>query len=221
MDIFAITSAFALGTVTFFSPCVFPMLPAYLAFYLGLEEKKEIAYKKVVKRGLINGLIATLAFLVMFVPIGLLMSYFSSYLSSYQSYIDPIIGAILIILGIAFLLDVNMSLHFNIKSAKNKIFSFSMIYGLAAIGCYFPLFLNTVLTSLRSEGPFDAALVFVAYSLGMGAMMIFINLLIAGAKHAAVTKLREAIPIIKKIGGALLIGIGVYFIYHYFVVWVV
>jgi len=92
-------SAIGAGILTFFSPCSFPMLPAYLTFYLGLDEKEE---RNTWKRGVMNGLISASAFLLIFSAFGIMTSLFSSYINPYIRYVEPIVGAILIAMGILF-----------------------------------------------------------------------------------------------------------------------
>ena len=213
-----IVAAFSAGVLTFFSPCSFPMLPAYVALYMGIEENTK--QKKFLKRGIINGSVSTFAFILVFSAIGLLTSLLTSVVNPYMRYIEPVIGIFLIILGVLYLSNMNLTLHFTIKSSKNKIFSFAILYALASIGCALPIFISMVLFALTRGGYFDAILVFLAYALGMGAMMIIINVLIAGAKQTAIKKIKAAMPIIKKLGSILLIVIGSYLIYYYYITWV-
>ncbi len=219
MSLVALSSAFLAGVFTFFSPCSFPMLPAYLTFYLGIDENQE-NYAKTLKKGLKNGLISTFAFIVIFSAMGLLVSSFSSVISPYLRYAEPIIGFILIALGIAFLLNLGVTLRVRVSPTSPKIFSFSVLYALASMGCALPVFLSMVLFSLMSGGFFEAMLVFLTYALGMGTMMITINVLIAGTKRAVIDKIRRAMPVIRTAGGVLLIAIGGYLVYYYYTIWV-
>jgi len=219
IDLIAVSSAFSAGVLTFFSPCSFPMLPAYIALYMGIEENT--THKKFLKRGVINGFISTFAFILVFSAIGLLTSLFASVINPYIRYLEPAIGVFLIVLGVLYLLNVNLTMHFSIKSSKNKIFSFAILYALASIGCSLPIFISMVLFSLTRGGFTGAILIFFAYALGMGAMMLLINVLIAGAKQAAIKKIKSAMPIIKKLGSVLLIAIGSYLVYYYFITWVI
>jgi cytochrome c-type biogenesis protein len=217
MDPALALSAVGAGILTFFSPCSFPMLPAYLAFYLGLgEEESGRAWKK----GVINGFVSTSAFLLIFSAFGIVTSLFSSYINPYMRYVEPIVGVILIVLGVLFILGRGLSFHVNIKNPKSGIFSFSLLYALAAIGCTLPVFISILLFSLSEGGFFSAFATFVLYALGMSAMMILINLLLAYAKQGAIDAIRRNMGLIRAMSAALMIGIGAYLIYYYFDVWV-
>jgi len=217
MDPALAVSAMFAGILTFFSPCSFPMLPAYLAFYLGLDEE---ASGKAWKRGLINGLISTSAFLLIFSAFGIITSLFSSYINPYMRYMEPVVGAVLIVLGVLFILGRSFSFHVNIRNPRGGIFSFSSLYALASIGCTLPVFISIVLFAISEGGFYGALVTFLFYALGMSAMMILINLLLAFAKQGAINAVRRNMGLIRVLSAALMVGIGVYLIYYYFDVWV-
>lgn len=94
--------AFAAGLLSFFSPCVLPLVPSYLIFISGItydnyiqsETKK---YRKIV---LIHSLSFILGFSFVFVSLGLASSLIGSFFSQYQDYLIRIGGIILIFLGL-------------------------------------------------------------------------------------------------------------------------
>ncbi len=217
MDPALALSAIGAGILTFFSPCSFPMLPAYLTFYLGLNEETEAG---AVKKGVLNGVISTSAFLLIFSIFGIITSLFSSYINPYMRYIEPVVGVILVILGVLFAFGKGFSFHVTVKDPKRGIFSFSLLYALAAVGCTLPVFISMVLFSLTGGGFFSAFATFLLYALGMSAMMIVINLLIASAKQGAINVIRKNMGIIRAISAAFMIGVGSYLIYYYFDAWV-
>ncbi|MDY6985351.1 MAG: cytochrome c biogenesis protein CcdA [Candidatus Thermoplasmatota archaeon] len=221
MDPALALSAIGAGILTFFSPCSFPMLPAYLTFYLGLNEEANTGTETgTVKRGLLNGVISTSAFLLIFSIFGIITSLFSSYINPYMRYIEPVVGVILVILGVLFAFGKGFSFHVTVKDPKKGIFSFSLLYALAAVGCTLPVFISIVLFSLTGGGFLSAFVTFLLYALGMSAMMIVINLLIAFAKQGAVNAIRKNMGVIRAISAAFMIGVGSYLIYYYFDAWV-
>ena len=41
MNLSLLVFAFTAGLISFFSPCAFPMLPAYISYYLGIGKEDE------------------------------------------------------------------------------------------------------------------------------------------------------------------------------------
>jgi cytochrome c biogenesis protein CcdA len=220
MDPALASGAIVAGVLTFFSPCSFPMLPAYLTFYLGLGEEKE-SYRKAVRKGVINGLLSTAAFILVFSVFGVLTSAFSEYINPYMRYIEPIVGVALIVLGVLFAVGKSFSLHIGAVDPKKGVFSFSLLYALASIGCALPVFVSMILFAVTSGGFYSAFVIFLLYALGMGAMMTLINLLLASAKQGAINAIRKNMGLVRMFSAAFMICVGVYLIYYYFTVWVV
>jgi len=220
MDPALASGAIVAGILTFFSPCSFPMLPAYLTFYLGIGEDRE-GYRKTFRRGVLNGLLSTAAFILVFSVFGVLTSVFSEYINPYMRYIEPAVGVALIVLGALFAAGKSFSLHIGAADPKKGVFSFSLLYALASVGCALPVFISMILFAVTSGGFYSAFVIFMLYALGMGAMMTLINLLLASAKQGVINSIRKNIGLVRLVSAAFMMCVGVYLIYYYFTVWVV
>ena len=65
--------AFSAGMVATINPCGFAMLPAYIAYHLGLADESKSALARSTY-GTAMGLVATLGFVTLFGSVGLIIS---------------------------------------------------------------------------------------------------------------------------------------------------
>ena len=126
------------GIVTFFSPCSFPMLPGYIAFYLQKdlaiaaetakddtesEKAKEKRKKKAIRRAFGSGTVTAVGIVIVFTTIGLITLMATSAINEYLPVLQPIIGALLIVLGI--LMFTNLQYNKIIQPFQNMYRSIS------------------------------------------------------------------------------------------------
>ena len=99
-----VIAAFAVGFVSFISPCVLPLVPGYLSAVSGvsLTEIKEGDDR--LRRVLLPALIFCLSFTIVFVALGMTATGLGSVLRDGRGTLDKIAGAVIIALGVFFLL---------------------------------------------------------------------------------------------------------------------
>ncbi|MBT3363451.1 MAG: cytochrome c biogenesis protein CcdA [Chloroflexi bacterium] len=221
--------SFTAGMVTTVTPCAVAMLPAYIALYLGSQEKgywAESVYKRIA-RALILSIVVTLAFVLLFGAAGAVLTAGGDSLNSIIPWVAVVIGVILVLMGIFFLFGGHLYINFTARLA-NRIgagkavgvkgfFIFGIAYALAALSCNLPVFLVVVVTSITEKGYASGLLQFVYYALGMGFIMMLITLASALFKETANRWLRRVVPVVARLNGLLLILAGVYIIYYWFV----
>ena len=230
MDWADIGFAFVAGIIAFFSPCAFPMLPAYISYYLGLTERKDVDTStksrgpKVLRDGVVGGISCALGAVVVLTTIGVGISLLGSTvrgaIKENVALMEPIVGIILIIMGIVMLLGVNLKLPFKIKmSASGKgygsLFIYGILYALAAAGCTAPIFIGVMIKAFASSTFINGLLVLFSYAFGLGVLLVTVTILIASAKELMVKKMKKVMPYIQKIGAAVLIIVGIWLIYYY------
>ncbi len=95
------------GVASFFSPCAFPMLPGYMAYFLGLQTSmKEQSKRSLYKRAVFGGISGGIGIIFIYLVIGIIVLAFGSAVASYIPLLGPIVGVILIILGILMMTNV-------------------------------------------------------------------------------------------------------------------
>lgn len=94
--------AFASGLLSFFSPCILPLIPSYLIFISGItfDNYNELKTKKYRKVVLIHSIAFILGFSFIFVSLGISSSILGNFLTDYQEYIIKIGGIFLIAMGL-------------------------------------------------------------------------------------------------------------------------
>ena len=86
--------AFLEGIITFISPCILPMLPLYISYFVNGENSK--------KKTVINALGFILGFTVIFVLLGAFAGALGGFLQKYQTIVNIVTGGIVVLLGLNF-----------------------------------------------------------------------------------------------------------------------
>jgi cytochrome c-type biogenesis protein len=205
-----ILTAFLAGLVSFVSPCVLPLIPAYLSFLTGssLEELKAQSDAKTRARTMVHALAFVAGFTVVFMAIGLSASALGSVFIDYKDWIARIGGAVVIVLGLnmvglfkipALMMDKRLQFR---SANRSLVASFLVGIGFAAgwSPCIGPILSLIILKA--SQQHYGAATFFLfVYSMGLA-----VPLLITAA---AITQALTALNRIKRYLGAIEIGAGI------------
>lgn len=211
------------GILSFFSPCAFPLLPGYMAYYLG-REKEEGDARTAVKRGFWKGLQPAAGILLFDALLGMVAILAGDLIKPYIPYFEPIVGGLLILLGIVMIANIPLfsklasrflSKTTNLAGKKQRygLFFYGIIYAAAAAGCTAPVFIAIILLAL-SAGFLSGIVIFLLYALAMAAVMAVVTVLVALSKELLLQKLRISSRYIEKITGVLLILVGGYLLYY-------
>jgi cytochrome c biogenesis protein CcdA len=211
--------AFASGMVATVNPCGFAMLPAYLGYFLGLEGQDRDVQASV-SRSLGVGLSVSAGFLVVFGVAGLAIYHLQASVYEWVPWATIVIGVGLAVLGFAMLrgFEPVISLPKMQKGGRTtgggSMFVFGISYAIASISCALPLFTSAVVGTFRRENVVSSAAVFVAYALGMTLVLLALTVSLGMAKQGLVRRLRQALPYVNRVSGAIIIVAGLY-LAHY------
>lgn len=217
--------AFLAGVLSFFSPCSFPLLPSYIAYYVGREKEGGT-----IKKGFMQGLQPALGIIVFYSLIGVASVFAGELIKPYIPKLELIVGIIIIILGLVLLLHIPMLSKSTSKfvgkisgvaqkSKKSGLFLYGIIYGAASAGCTAPVFIMIIIVAIAGGNLLQGAFVVFLYALGMALLMIIVTVLVATAKDTIIGKLKKTPKYINTICGLVLIAVGIYLIYYYLSVW--
>ena len=98
------------GFLSFFSPCSFPLLPGYVSFYL--MRKKETSgglNEQTMRAALPAGLAASAGILTIFLGLAIFGIFFSEAVREMVPVLIPITGAIILIMGLIMVADIDIS----------------------------------------------------------------------------------------------------------------
>ena len=101
-----VIAAFAVGFVSFISPCVLPLVPGYLSAVSGVSIAEMRDGRAHASRSVLGpAIIFCLSFTIMFVALGMTATGIGSTLRDHRDTLDKIAGCLIIALGVFFLLD--------------------------------------------------------------------------------------------------------------------
>lgn len=221
-----VTLALAIGTAAFFSPCAFPLLPAYAAYAIEAQQGS-----RGLARSLKLGLVAGAGLSVVVLAVGMLIALLGA-AAPFQP--DPrqdpwwLLG-VRVAAGLAiaafglltltrrtgvlsrFFHAIQRPQRQTLGSAKGPargMFLFGLAYSGAGIGCTGPLLLALMLYAFAFADPALALLGFAVFAATMAGLMVLVTGLVGLARSGTLQRLRAATPSIQRIGGAVTLAVG-------------
>jgi cytochrome c biogenesis protein CcdA len=185
------------------NPCGFPLLPAFLSFYLGTDERRLPAAPTRAIQGLFVGALVTAGFLGLFAVVGLPVSFGVGAVTRSVPGTGLATGVVLVLAGLLTIIGVRLRLprQLQIRATRERsigaMLMFGVGYGAASLGCTLPLLLTLVGASLGGA----KVAVFVAYGVGMGVVLMALSVLIALLREGAARALHPALPYMNRLGG--------------------
>ena len=211
--------AFTTGMVATVNPCGFAMLPAYLGFFLGVEEHGDRDLLSSMLRGLVVGATVSAGFLVLFAAAGLLVSWTSIGIGDFSPWLTVAIGVALVVGGVAFIRGWNPTILLprldkgGRDSTLWSMFLFGLSYAIASLSCTLPVFMTVVVTTFTRENLGSGLATFAAYGAGMAMLLMVLTLSLAAARQGMVTALRRALPYVHTVSGVLMAAMGAYLVW--------
>lgn len=200
--------SFLEGIITFISPCLLPMIPIYITYFVGGGERST-------KKTLLGALGFVSGFTLVFVAMGALAGTLGSFLTKYQTIVNIVSGVIVIFFGLNFLGVFKINLFKGnakeINTENMNFFSaalFGIVFSLGWTPCV-GAFLGSALMLASQQGSvLVGILMLLCYSLGLGIPFVLSALLIDQLK-AAFDFIKKHYSVINRISGALLILVGI------------
>jgi len=212
----ALPVALLAGLVSFFSPCVIPLLPGYLSYVTGLSGADIVAGggDKVRGRMLAGVGLFVLGFALVYVTLGGAFGAIGDRLLAHQDVLTKVLGVVTIVLGLVFAgvvpwLQRDIRFHTVPAVGVGAAPLLGILFGLGWTPCIGPT-LGAVLALGGTYGPNPtrgAILAFV-YCLGLG-----IPFLVAAVSFermmTAVGWVRQRQVWVMRLGGAMLVTVGI------------
>jgi cytochrome c biogenesis protein CcdA len=210
--------AFSAGLVAAFNPCGFAMLPAYLSYFLGVDDAPDAGVG--VARALRVGLLVTGGFVAVFGAVGIVVSHLSVTIEEYLPWGTIVIGLGLVVLAVAMLRGFELTVALpklnrgGTAQTDRSMFVFGLSYAVASLSCTLPIFLGVTATTFRNSNLASGVSVFAAYALGMGLVLMVLTVAIALARQTLVSRLRSAMRWVNPVSAVLLLVAGAYVAYY-------
>lgn len=200
------------GIITFISPCILPMVPIYISYFMGSNTDNGNNKNK----GFINSLAFVIGFAFIFTLLGGMASKFGNLINEYMNIFNIISGILLIIFGLNYIgiLKVNIlqrTFRINNVLKSNSIISsllFGFVFGVGWTPCVGPFLGSAMMFAANSSHTLQGVSMLLVYSLGLGIPFILSALLIDTLK-STFNFIKRNYKVINRISGTILIIIGV------------
>jgi len=211
-------AALAAGLLSFFSPCVLPLVPAYFTFITGysLEELTGSETAQIRKKVVLSTLAFVLGFSFVFVVLGASASFIGGLFFQYRQVVRIIGGFIILVFGLHLLglfrinvLDLERRLQ--LKKKPLHIFGtflVGMAFGAGWSPCVGPLLGSILIIAGSQETIWQGIGLLGIYSAGLALPFLVISVFI----HMILTLMQKASSAIRYINvaaGSLLILVGI------------
>ncbi len=207
----AIPVALVAGLVSFFSPCVIPLLPGYLSYATGLSG----ADLENARRGrmMAGAVLFVLGFAVVFVALGTLSGALGAWLVTWRREITIVLGLFTILLGLAFagvipLLQRDWRVHSvpAVGLAAAPVLGF--LFGVGWTPCIGPTLAAITTLSINEATAARGAVLSGVYALGLGLPFIAAGVAYQRALGAFGWVRRHQVWVMRA-GGLMLVAVGV------------
>lgn len=226
--------AFGAGVVSFFAPCVIPLLPAYIGYVTGvsLQDLDKKGFKPFRRKMIISGLFYVLGFSVVFVLLGTAAAGFGVTFRKYDFLIQRVGGAVIMLFGLQYagiinLPYVNYSKKLSLPKWSDRLgnarsFLVGVVFATAWSPCVGAILGAILALAATSSTVIRGASLLFVFSLGISFPFLITTILLGSApKYLKLIQRNSAI--LAKIAGLLLAIIGLLLLtdtYKYVNAWI-
>lgn len=209
--------AFAAGVASFLTPCIIPLVPAYLGYISALpyQELKEEPKQK--PRVFLSTLLFILGLALVFSLLGASATVFGQFLSQNRTFFERIAGGAIIAFGLTQLgilpnpfafLNINFFLPSRLRKGVFTPFLIGTLYAFAILPCAGPVVGSVYLLASQTATVFYGMLLLFVYAMGLGLPFLGAGLVLERFEVFS-KRLRRYLPAIKRISGSVLILLGI------------
>lgn len=210
--------SFLAGVLTFVSPCVLPLIPAYISYISGISVKRLASGEKIETKDRLRifyaALMSVLGFSVVFVLLGVAMAELIGNIFDYV-WISWVAGGIIVLFGLHMsglitIRFLNFEQRANFGSVSKKTFFAPFVLGLSfALGwtpCVGPIFAAIVFKA--AQDPSTSISLLIVYAAGL-AVPFLLTAVLTSFMLQFLNKVKRYFRAIEITAGALLVILGV------------
>ena len=201
------------GIASFISPCLLPMVPIYISYFIGEDDDNN-------KKAILNSVGFVLGFTIVFMLLSIFASQLGTILSSNIKYIKIFFGIIIILLGLNYMeiLKINFLNKTRQKNMNAKNFNFlkailfGILFSISWTPCIGTFLSSALLLIAKEQDIIKGIILMLLYSIGLGIPFIISAVLIEKLKNIF-DFIKKHYDVIKRISGIILVIAGLYIIF--------
>ncbi|MCW2663933.1 MAG: putative integral rane protein [Mycobacterium sp.] len=198
------------------------MLPAYLLLVVRGQQPGERRGLAPLGRAIAATVGMALGFLTVFGLFGALTISAASTVQRYLPYGTVVIGVVLVALGVWLLSGRELTAlaprqlgpRWAPTVRLGSMYSYGVSYAIASLSCTIGPFLAVTAAGFRGGSVVTGVSVYLAYVAGLTLVVGVLAIAAATASSALADRLRRLLPFVSRIGGALLVLVGLYVGYY-------
>lgn len=198
------------GIASFISPCLLPMLPIYVSYFIGEDNSNT-------RKALMNSIGFVTGFTIVFLLLSLFASSIGNLVVNYIKYIKIVFGIMIILFGLNYMEVLKIGFlnktHMRNMNHKNlnfwKAIVFGILFSISWTPCIGTFLSSALLLIAKQQDILKGIIMMLVYSIGLGIPFIISAILIEKLKNVF-QYIKNHYGIIKKISGMILIIAGIY-----------
>jgi len=199
------------GIASFISPCLLPMLPIYISYFVGEDDDNKTV------KAIINSIGFVLGFTIVFLLLSIFASSLGTLISENIRYLKIVFGVVIILLGLNYMgilkiSFLNRTKKFNSSKENFNFFKaiiFGILFSISWTPCIGTFLSSALILVAKEQDMLKGIILMLVYSVGLGIPFIISAILLE--------KLKELFDFIKRnygkikiISGLVLIIMGIY-----------
>ncbi|MFV8828891.1 cytochrome c biogenesis CcdA family protein [Alkalihalobacterium sp. APHAB7] len=206
--------AFSAGMLSFFSPCVFPLIPAYIATLTGssISDNKVNAMKRTV---MVRSVSFILGFSIVFILLGASASFMGQLFFENRNLVEKMSGFLIIVFGLQ--MAGLLKLKFLMREKRVQVnttrrgmgnsFIIGMAFAFGWTPCVGIVLSSILLLAASVETMGSGMLMLAVYSLGLGIPFFILSILLTYSLKV-IKNVNKWLPKLSIFNGWVLIGLG-------------
>ncbi|MET9966463.1 cytochrome c biogenesis protein CcdA [Streptomyces sp. NPDC006356] len=208
----ALPIALLAGLVSFFSPCVLPLVPGYLSYVTGVSGTDLAEARR--GRMAVGATLFVLGFTAVFVSGGALFGYWGQNLQDNKDVLTKVLGVLMVLMGLFFMglmpWLTQREFRFHTKPATGLAGAplLGALFGIGWTPCLGPTLSSVTILAANEGSAGRGAILTVAYCLGLGLPFVLAAVAFRKALGAFAWVKRHYVWVMR-IGGTMMIATGV------------
>lgn len=213
-------AAVSAGLLSFFSPCILPLIPTYLSYLVGDYAKAQEKNKNI--SIIISSLSFISGFTIIFIIYGLSATFLGKFLIRNQNLLTTIGGIIIIIFGLHLTGIFEISYFYREKKFKLpeylqgnlRAFVMGLVLALGWTPCIGPILSSILIAASTRANIMEGGLLLFFYSIGLS-IPFFLSAVFMDYLLPKFKAFNKYLPVVNKIAGILLIIFGILMVTGY------